>query len=98
MPIELVTAAYGPPAAHALRDAVAVAKGDDPLTPVTVIVPTNYVGVAVRRQLATGNLGPVAGRGNGIAGVTFLTLYRMAELLGAPRLAAAQRRPVSSPV
>ena len=98
MPIELVTAAYGPPVAHALRDAVAAAKGDDPLTPVTVIVPTNYVGVAVRRQLAGGTLGTVAGRGEGIAGVTFLTLYRMAELLGAPRLAAAHRRPVSSPV
>jgi RecB family exonuclease len=40
----------------------------------------------------------VAGRGSGIAGVTFLTLYRMAELLGAPSLAAAGRRPVSTPV
>ncbi len=98
MAIECTSAAYGPPAAHALRDAVARAKGDDPLTPVTVIVPTNYVGVAVRRQLAGGSLGPVAGRGNGIAGVTFLTLYRMAELLGAPRLAATGRRPVSTPV
>jgi ATP-dependent helicase/nuclease subunit B len=98
MAIECISAAYGPPAAHALRDAVARAKGDDPLTPVTVIVPTNYVGVAVRRQLAGGSLGPVARRGNGIAAVTFLTLYRMAELLGAPRLAAAGRRPVSTPV
>jgi len=98
MAIECTTAAYGPPAAHALRHAVAVAKGDDPLTPVTVIVPTNYVGVSVRRQLAGGGLGQVAGRGNGIAGVTFLTVYRMAELLGAPRLAAAGRRPVSTPV
>ncbi len=28
----------------------------------------------------------------------FLTVYRLAELLGAPRLAGAQRRPVSTPV
>ena len=98
MPFDLTTAAYGPPAALALRDAVAAAKGDDPLAPVTVVVPTNYVGVAVRRQLAGGNLGPVSARGNGIAGVTFLTVYRMAELLGAPRLAESRRRPVSTPV
>ena len=45
-----------------------------------------------------GALGPVSDRGNGIAGVSFLTLYRMAELLGAPRLADARRRPVSTPV
>ena len=31
------------------------------------------------------------GHGDGIAGVTFLTVYRLAELLGAPRLAAVRR-------
>jgi RecB family exonuclease len=98
MSIGLVAAPYGPPAARALRDAVAAAKDGDPLAPVTVVVPTNYVGVAARRQLASGALGEVTERGRGIAGVTFLTVYRMAELLGAPRLAAAGRRPVSTPV
>ena len=98
MPVDLATAAYGPPAARALRDAVAAAKGGDPLAPVTVVVPTNYVGVAARRLLAGGTLGRVTEGGNGIAGVTFLTLYRLAELLGAPRLAGAGRRPVSTPV
>ena len=61
-------------------------------------MPTNYVGVAARRMLGSGALGPVTDRGVGVAGVTFLTVYRVAELLGAPRLAAAGRRPVSTPV
>jgi ATP-dependent helicase/nuclease subunit B len=89
---------YGEPAALALRDAVAAAKGGDPLAPVTVVVPSNHVGVASRRLLASGRLGPVAGTGIGIAAVTFLTTYRLAELLGAPTLAASGRRPVSTPV
>jgi hypothetical protein len=98
MPIDLVVAPYGPPAADALRNAVAATKGGDPLAPVTVVVPTNYVGVAARRQLAAGGPGAITEHGRGIAGVTFLTVYRMAELLGAPRLAAAGRRPVSTAV
>jgi RecB family exonuclease len=98
MPLESITVAYGPPAALALRDAVAAGKRGDPLAPVSVVVPTNYVGVAARRLLGSGALGPVTERGVGIAGVTFLTVYRTAELLGAPRLAAAGRRPISTPV
>lgn len=94
----MITTAYGPPAAEALHRAVAAAKGGDPLAPVTIVVPSNYVGVAARRQLASGGLGPLAGRGAGVAGVTLLTPYRLAELLGAPALAAGGRRPVSTPV
>lgn len=90
--------AYGRDAAQALRDAVAGAKGDDPLAPVTVVVPSNHVGVAMRRLLASGAVGPVSARGSGLAAVTFLTVYRLAELLGAAALAAAARRPVSTPV
>ena len=98
MSVELVTVPYGLAAAQALRDAVAAGKQGDPLAPVTVVVPTNYVGVAARRMLGSGALGQVTDRGVGIAGVTFLTVYRVAEMLGAPRLAAAGRRPVSTPV
>jgi RecB family exonuclease len=98
MATRLVTTPYGPPAADALRATVAEHKQDDPLRPVTVVVPTNYVGVASRRMLADTTRGPVSDRGVGIVGITFLTLYRLAELLGAPRLAGAQRRPVSTPV
>src|SRR5690606_33670772 len=98
VPLEVVTTAYGRPALLALRDAVAAAKAGDPLAPVTVVVPSNHVGVTARRLLASGSLGPVAARGAGAAAVTFLTAYRLAELLGAPTLAAQGRRPVSTPV
>jgi ATP-dependent helicase/nuclease subunit B len=102
MPLDLVTTAYGRPALRALRAAVATAKGADLLAPVTVVVPSNHVGVAARRLLASGAAGPPdvgpATRRPGLVGVTFLTPYRLAELLGANRLAAAGRRPVSTPV
>jgi hypothetical protein len=96
--LALFVTPYGRPAAELLRDRVAAAKADDPLQPVTVLVPTNYVGVSTRRLLATGALGPVTSRGTGIAGLTLLTVYRLAELLGAPVLAAVGRRPVSTPL
>ena len=89
---------YGRGAAEALRAHVGVVKGDDPLAPVTVVVPSNHVGVATRRLLASGSLGPISARGIGLAAVTFVTPYRLAELLGAPALAGAGRRPVSTPV
>jgi ATP-dependent helicase/nuclease subunit B len=89
---------YGREASRALRAAIAAAKGDEPLAPVTVVVPSNHVGVAARRGLASGAFGPACGRGVGVAAVTFVTPYRLAELLGASRLAATGRRPVSTPV
>jgi len=98
MPVDVLPVPYGEPAARALFDAVVAGKRGDPLAPVTVVVPTNYVGVAARRLLARGTLGRITPGGDGVAGVTFLTTYRLAELLGAPRLAGAHRRPVSTPV
>ena len=89
MPSGLIPASVGAPALAALHTAIADAKADDPLSRVTVIVPTNYVGLSIRRSLA---------RQQGVAGVTFLTPYRLAELLGAAPLAAQRRRPVSTPV
>ena len=89
---------YGRPAAEALRSAVSGAKAGEPLATVTVVVPSNYVGVATRRLLASGALGPVCEPGIGVAAVAFLTVYRMAELLGSSRLAGTGRRPVSTPV
>jgi RecB family exonuclease len=96
--ISVTPTAYGHAASQAFLDAVALAKHDDPLAPVTVIVPTNSVGVSARRRLASGELGRVTPTARGVVGVTFLTVYRLAELLGAPHLAAATRRPVSTPV
>lgn len=88
---------YGPPALEALARVVAQAKSAEPLSPVTVVVPSNHVGVTARRAL--GGRGPRPDeRGIGVIGVTFLTPFRLAELLGAPALAAAGRRPVSTPV
>jgi ATP-dependent helicase/nuclease subunit B len=81
---------YGPPATRLLHQQVRTAKGGDPLAPITVIVPSNYAAVSTRRALA--------GRPGGVANVTFLTLFRLAERLGAASLAAAGRRPVSTPV
>lgn len=98
MPLRLEWVPYGRPAADRLRLLISEAKGGDPLTPVTVVVPSNYVGVATRRLLAAGTLGPVCDKGTGIAAITFLTAYRLAELLGAARLAGAGRRPVSTPM
>ncbi len=73
---------YGRPAAEVLRAEIAGAKNGDPLAPVTVIVPSNHVGVAARRLLASGRIGSVCGQGKGVAAVTFLTVYRLGELLG----------------
>src|SRR5690349_18446544 len=90
MSFDVIGVAFGLAAAELLADEVGNAKDGDPLAPVTVVVPSNYVGVAMRRELAR--------RGNGIAAVDFTTLHRLGELLGGPRLAAADRRPVSAPV
>ncbi len=94
----VVPTPYGRPAAQCLRDAVAAAKADEPLAPVTVIVSANSVSVAARRMLASGELGQLTDHGRGVVGVNFLTVFRLAELLGAPRLARDHRRPVSTPV
>src|SRR6476661_6654635 len=91
-------AGYGREAAEALRAEIARTKEASALAPVTVVVPSNHVGVAARRLLASGTLGPTCGRGVGLVAASFMTPYRLAELLGAPRLAATGRRPVSTPV
>ncbi|MFQ5558341.1 MAG: hypothetical protein ACE5GB_12655, partial [Acidimicrobiales bacterium] len=89
MAIDCVCTPYGPAAHETLAGTVHRLKAGDPLAPVSVIVPGNYAGVAARRAL---------GRRGAMAAVTFLTTYRLAELLGASLVAAGGRRPVSSPV
>jgi RecB family exonuclease len=98
MPVRVVPTAYGPAATACLHRELRRVKGGDPLAPVTVVVPTNPVAVAARRQLASGTHGPLTPGGAGVVGVSFLTVWRLAELLGAPRCAAAGRRPVSTPI
>ncbi len=76
-------------ALSALGDAVREAKGDDPLAPLVVLVPTNAAGVMARRWL---------GANGGVASVDMVTLSRLAELIAGSSLVADGRRPVSTPL
>ncbi len=87
----VVTVGYGRPASLALARAVAEAKGGAALAPVTVVVPSNFTGLSARRLLGSAELGVA-----GIANVSFLTPFRLAELLAADQLLST--RPLTRPV
>ncbi|MFN0091514.1 MAG: PD-(D/E)XK nuclease family protein [Acidimicrobiales bacterium] len=87
---------YGRPASEALAAALRRAKAGRPLAPVTVVAPTNFAALTARRLLGAGRLGGVGGGGMGIANVSFVTPFRLAELLGADQL--LERRPLTAPV
>ena len=89
MPITLQVTGYGDAAHAALANAIGHHKRADPLRSVSVIVPSNYMGIAARRALA---------QRRGVAAVTFLTPYRLAELLGSAAVASSGKRPISTPV
>ncbi len=78
MSIEVICTPYGAAATERLGEQIAALKNGDPLAPVTVVVPTNIAGLAVRRALG--------GKGRGIAAVDFLKLFDLAERLGAPNI------------
>ena len=90
----LTSARYGPDVYAALTDAVAHAKQNNPLAEVMLVVPTEAIGTAARRWLAAH--GPNGSPG--IAGLSIVTLYRLAERIAAPVLAGGGRRPVTAPV
>jgi ATP-dependent helicase/nuclease subunit B len=97
--IRLETTTYGVPALMVLARVVGDVKRDDPMTPVTVIIPNNVAGIVARRYLAgavTAGGGPAVGpRGHrrGIAAIELTTLARLSERIAAPRL--APRRPTA---
>ncbi len=89
MASRLLLSPHGEPARAALWSAIGAAQAGDPLAPVTVAVPSTYAGLALRRSL---------GRRAGLVNVRFGALARVAELLGAPDLAGARRRPLTPPL
>jgi RecB family exonuclease len=84
----LVTVGYGRAAIDALAAAVAAAKADDPLGPVTVVVPSHSAGIVARRALGAA--------GRGCVNVSFLTPFELAERLGAAALAARGLEPLTN--
>ena len=68
-----------------LRDVVEGLKGDDPLAPVTVVGPSNYANLSLRHYFAR----------VGFVNVRFMVFSRLAEFLGAPRMASDGRTPLT---
>lgn len=93
MSVTVHATALGAPAYRVLAEVVRAAKDGDPLSPVTLVVPGERVGVAARRALARGQPGVP-----GVAAVHVVTLRRLAETMAAESLIAADRRPLTGPV
>ena len=93
MAAEVTYTAYGRAAVEVPCTFVANAKKDDPMAPVTVLVPSNIAGIVARRHLAHG----LTAEGKGVAGIWFTTLPRLAEQVAPPTLTGQGRRPATRP-
>ena len=91
MQSNVIVTSYGRPASEALARTIAEAKSGRALAPVTVVVPSNFAGLAARRILGSGALGL-----DGVANVNFFTPFRLAELLASGQI--GDRRPLTNPV
>ena len=90
---------FGREASRALRDEIAQAQADDPLAPVTVVVPRGITGLGVRRLLASGDLGPAPSTSRlGVANLCFTTLSRLAADLAGSRRSADDALPATDTV
>ena len=101
--VSLIATRYGESAYLALAKSVASAKGGDPLAPVTVVVPSHYVGLSAARSLgwtlgaqSSAGVGRPQGVGSvqGVAAVNFLTIDGLAEQIGSRTIARSGRLPV----
>ncbi|MCY4518335.1 MAG: PD-(D/E)XK nuclease family protein [Acidimicrobiaceae bacterium] len=78
---------FGAAAREALADFVTRTKSGDPLAAVTVVVPSNYTGLSLRRELG--------GRRGGVAVLETLTISELADRLGGSSLQRGGQRPLS---
>jgi hypothetical protein len=84
--VEVVRVRPGPTSTAWLIGRIRELQAGDPLHPVTVAVPGHHLGLHLRRRLAA----------EGYASVRFLVLAQLAEALGAARLAAEGRGPLTA--
>jgi ATP-dependent helicase/nuclease subunit B len=96
--ITVQVVSFGKNASEQLAKCIAEAKQLDPLTSVTVLVPSNYASVSIRRQLAAGQHGPTYKLGAGVIAVDFLTPFHLAERLASASLTSSGRKPVSNAI
>ncbi|MCU1454631.1 MAG: hypothetical protein JWN46_2777 [Acidimicrobiales bacterium] len=84
--VDVEIVAFGRPATEALARRIVAAQRHHPLDRVTVVVPSNLVGLSARRALGGGLLG-----GPGLANVAFVTAFGLAEAVGSAQLAGTRR-------